>query len=372
MKKRFISMILVLVMCASLCAFASAADNMDSDTSPVTVNGTACKIWSTIFENHSKYRAGTWIQTNNNSSLSAGSVKIQSYLYDSTGRLAKSSESILESDYYFHVAYTKFMAASDYAYAGGSVWVKNSADHWIRHDTEETPSYSISRAAMLTSAASTLEDGQYPQNSAGMTYGSLAVADVTGEAPALIAAMGTNGESGYIKKADLLEEYDAAKYDGCVGRFIPLYDIDGNEIGTFMMYFNDTSEIAGMDIDEVREKLADGRSEDPILWDLADKTLVNGAYPTNKNGETYGHPMLRRLVGYLPDLIESTNEDGIHGFTRDSDAPVMTVNADGTEEGHQPMYDKEGNIVGVFQVGGGDSIRIAGKTVPDVSAELNK
>lgn len=371
MKKRLISIILVLVMCSSLCVFASAAESKDSKTRTINANGTSCKIWSTVFENRSTYRGATWIQTWDNSYLPAGSARLQSYLYDNTGTLATSSESTLPSDYYFHVAYTEYKTARYFAFADGTVWVKNSSGGWDPHGTEQTPVFNFGKAAMLESAASTLENGRYPQNDKGMTYGSLAVANVAGEAPELIAAMGTNGKNGYIQRTDLLEEYDEEKYAGSVGRDIPIYDLDGNQIDTFVMYFNDTAEISGMDIDEVREKLADGRSENPILWDLADKTLVNGAYPTNRKGETYGHPMLRKLVGYLPDLVASTNEVGIHGYIRNSDVPVTAIDTDGNKTESQPLYDKEGKVIGTFQVGGGNTANFVGKTISAVYTELS-
>ncbi len=373
MKKKIVSMGLAVMMCMSLCISASAANSSkDSDKSPVIVNGTDCSIWSTIFENNNKYRAATWIQTDDNSVISAGSVKIQSFMYDSTGELDSSSESVLQSDYNFHVAYTDFRAASDYAYGNGIVNVKNSAGSWKRHDTEDTPYYYLQKTMLIDSLKDTLRDGKFPQNSYGETYGSMMMKDVTGQIPEMIAAKGYNGESGYVKQSDLLADSDAVVNMKHVGRVIPLYDLNGNEIGTFMVRFNDSTEIIGMNMDEVRAKLEDGRIEDPILWDLAEKTLINGAYPTNADGETYGHPKLRKMVGYMPDLIQASNEDGLRGYVRHTDEPIMKMSDNGEKKYVCPLYDQNGGIIGEFEVGGADAVQMAGKTISEVSRDLNK
>ena len=57
-----------------------------------------------------------------------------------------------------------------------------------------------------------MSDGSYPQNSEGMTYGSLALADVVGTEPELISAIGTQGESGYVRCDELFANYDTEGY----------------------------------------------------------------------------------------------------------------------------------------------------------------
>ena len=102
------------------------------------------------------------------------------------------------------------------------------------------------------------------------------------------------------------------------------------------------------DIDEVRALLADGRAENPELWELADKALVDGEYPVNANGETYGNYSLRELVGYAPDLVLAVNEDGVQGYVRNTDTPVMALSENGESSAAIPLYDKDGNVIGTF------------------------
>lgn len=246
-----------------------------------------------------------------------------------------------------------------YAYGWGSVWVKNSSGRWMRSDTDDTPRYNLQRSAIVASLTDSLENGNLPRNGAGATYGSMLMKDVTGEIPELIAARGTNGEMGYIKQSDLFADYDDAKRVGRTGRSIPLYDVDGEEIGAFLIRFNDSTEIIGKNIDEVRAELTDGRSEDPILWDLAEKSLVNGAYPVNENGETYGHPMLRNLVGYPPALMAAIGTDGQEGYVRTSDLshPKFKTPQEALEwqlsqpDSYDiPLCDFQGNEIGSFRI----------------------
>ena len=73
--------------------------------------------------------------------------------------------------------------------------------------------------------------GLYPVNSKGETYG----ANTLGYQPDLIAAVGDGNVEGYVRTTEL----EAVTVTGisAVPSFhkIPLYDCEGNEIGTFTM-----------------------------------------------------------------------------------------------------------------------------------------
>ena len=84
------------------------------------------------------------------------------------------------------------------------------------------------------------------------------------------------------------------------------------------------------------------------MWELADKALVDGEYPVNANGETYGNYSLRELVGYAPDLVLAVNEDGVQGYVRNTDTPVMALSENGESSAAIPLYDKDGNVIGTF------------------------
>jgi len=69
-------------------------------------------------------------------------------------------------------------------------------------------------------AGTASSDDGYPRNSHGLTYG-------TGDhgSPDLEAAIGHGGQSGYVSLCDTLAAYNPGP--------IPLYDQEGNRIGTF-------------------------------------------------------------------------------------------------------------------------------------------
>lgn len=81
------------------------------------------------------------------------------------------------------------------------------------------------------------EDGQYPVNANGESYGSTLLFDIVGEEPDLIQAEGMDGTEGYVRKTELYADYNLGSED----ILIPLYDINGTEIGSLMVYDADAS-----------------------------------------------------------------------------------------------------------------------------------
>ncbi len=367
MTRRVFVLLLTMVMCIAMSVPAFAADECDSSTVTVTVEGTSYEIWSTLFRDGSKYRAATWIKTANNSNISASGVQVQSFLMSGSGQIAKSSLSTLTSAYYFHVAYTPYTSTSATGiYGTGTAYVKLSDGTYKPYSSTNAKESSSALLALAIEDGQLTVDGTYPQNSDGMTYGSLELADVVGTEPDLISAIGTDGESGYVRSDELFANYVT---EGYAGRYICLYDVDGNDIGSFFIDFNDTSDFIGKDIGEVYALLADGRAENPELWTLADEFLVDGEYPVNANGETYGNYLLRELVGYAPDLVLAVNENGVQGYVRNTDVPVTTLSEKGVSV-VVPLYDRDGNIIDTF--GNINTVEVAGvgKNISDVVLEL--
>lgn len=370
MKKKLVGLFLALAVCFSLSIPALAAEDCDSTIVRVDFEGTTYEVWSTLFRDGSLYRGATWIKTADNSNIPAGGAQVQAFLFDSTGRVDESSLSVLSSPYYFHVAYTDYRATSDTGvYATGTAYVKDSQGIFHPFSSSNARQQNLSRTAAIQGGM-LASNGSYFTNSAGETYGSLALASVVGTEPDLILASGTEGQSGYVRCEDLFANYDT---EGAGGQYIALYDLNGNVIGNFLIVFNDSSKIVGKDIETVRAELANGRAEDPDLWAAADKGLVNGEYPVNANGETYGHAILKNLVGYEPDLIQAVNRDGLIGYVRNSDTPVVTVDAETGDDMFQiPLYNKDGQVIGGFDFGGGDQIVTTGKDIPVVKTQLAK
>lgn len=90
-----------------------------------------------------------------------------------------------------------------------------------------------------------LVDGQYRTNAAGQTYGTDILSSVVGYEPDLIAVRATNGESGFVDNKFLKEqtghnvknpeeamEYMKNRPDSWT---FPVYDLDGNVIGEFVV-----------------------------------------------------------------------------------------------------------------------------------------
>ena len=104
-----------------------------------------------------------------------------------------------------------------------------------------------------------------------------------------------------------------------------------------------------------KDKNGQRRSEylvgnDSALTDLDKKAkeiyLVNGDFPKNKKGESYGTMLLANYVGYAPDL--EVEEDGYVRFAEKqaaSDALVGLSKEDCPHEYTYPIYDKEGEFL---------------------------
>ena len=89
---------------------------------------------------------------------------------------------------------------------------------------------------------------------------------------------------------------------------------------------------------------------DSALTDLDKKAkeiyLVNGDFPKNKKGESYGTMLLANYVGYAPDL--EVEEDGYVRFAEkqaSSDALVGMSKEDCPHEYTYPIYDQEGEFL---------------------------
>lgn len=104
--------------------------------------------------------------------------------------------------------------------------------------------------------------------------------------------------------------------------------------------------------------------------------LVNGEYPKNKNGESYGIVSLADYVGYMPDLYSVLNPDtGVSGYVRWVDEPGYELRKSGNIAAYMewqkanpgpyqlPMYDAKGDQIGYWEMGeNDDSVDTTGMT----------
>ena len=100
--------------------------------------------------------------------------------------------------------------------------------------------YASSSSSSSPAPLSIQPSAAYQVNRDGLTYGSGMSYELCGEYPDLIQAVGTNGNSGYVRNTDVMyiakDTEDAAEYSKTVeGSTIPVYDIDGNIIDTFIL-----------------------------------------------------------------------------------------------------------------------------------------
>lgn len=135
---------------------------------------------------------------------------------------------------------------------------KGSTPNVVRVMAEyEVGNWEILNSSEQKIASETLVNGEYPKNSHGESYGSSALANYVGYSPDLIAAVGTHGESGYIRDADTDVIPDLSAEE-CPHEFmVPLYDSEGEVIGEFAVscggHFS-----GGMTIEEAKEAIAAG------------------------------------------------------------------------------------------------------------------
>ena len=87
---------------------------------------------------------------------------------------------------------------------------------------------------------------------------------------------------------------------------------------------------------------------DQFMKELAEQWLVDGDYPKNSKGETYGPEILFDVVGHMPDLISTTATNGQDGYLRNSELEALLSSFDEQGANKLPVYDLEGNVIGEF------------------------
>lgn len=109
----------------------------------------------------------------------------------------------------------------------------STADVWYMMTEYEVGNWDLLSPIEQKIAKETLVDGEYPKNSSGESYGGTMLAGYVGYAPDLVSAQGTQGESGYIREAEIDALPNLPK-EKCPHTFtVPLYDSEGRVIGEF-------------------------------------------------------------------------------------------------------------------------------------------
>ena len=376
--------------CAALSLLISGAFAVayDSSTVSYTVGDMTYSGWSTLYvDGGSTYRAGAWVRTAGNTIVPAGCLGTNAVLCNEDGDVIKSTGTVYNTVAdYFTYSVTGTASSGVEVYSQGQATVVNGADR-LTFDLPKTRTYS--RSALVNSLADTLEaDHSYPTTASGETYGSVLLADVVGAWPDLLSAVGDGGVQGYLRTDDLNPElltreetlaYMQTRADAAT---IPLYDLNGLVIGSFTLEAAETEDLE--EVQETVEALRRSQQETGIVISVEQSeierqarlssTLVDGRYPTNENGETYGSDALASLVGEHPDLMSAIGTNGVKGYIRRTDLNPEFSSAEEKAEymAHQseprtiPLYDKDGNVIGTFL------LESSSLTSSQVDAALNR
>lgn len=378
MKKieRIFALILTLAMCAGLCASASAKQTvLQYHTEPISF-GTTERLqerWSSLYvDSDSSSWASAWLRSKDGTALPAGSLGIESRLYNDDGELCAST------GMRYNTSAASFVAGVTSASSGGYCsWGHTRSTYF------EAEGFTVANAYRLTSGEDFVfspelgnfkfpekllemlkgnEDG-YPVNSAGEPYGSALLTDYNRKywvSPVLLSAVGTDGVHGYVREADL-NPYVATRQDAVAymskleeNRVLPLYDKDGNVIGTFVL---DGSFISGTTAKELESAKATAAAKPGAetrqsvklpktkaeFAALVKRSEANCPYQRTSKGETYGPDNSFGEVGYDPVWIPVVSTEDEEGFMRSKD---FLTGGPGT----YPVYNMDGEVIGEFVI----------------------
>jgi len=359
--------------------------------------GKLYKVTSILYEDSStRFRGSVWAQTDDSSTVPANTIGCLAMLCDGEDGEAffTGKWSYNPSPNYFHNVVTPAQ------YWTRSVFAKGLVDIGADKDKPAPPSPTRGSARFISALMHTLtEEGAYPVNEQGETFGSLMLSDITHEIPDLISAKNANGISGYIRHDDLrpastTPEGLAAYYAELeADNTIPLYDLRGNVIGAYEISENEEMDLDMTDIEAAKkavEATANGRdivendiekikasyesstreASTNVTTDaavvsarIAQKALVNGQYPTTADGRTYGPIAI--IPHVHPDLVAVIATNGKSGYAvlEEYDPYLVVLSNPNTSreellaarehldewaETLIPVYDLDGNVIGEY------------------------
>ncbi len=245
--KKMLPLFLACALCLStLCVGASA-----SAKSTLKIKGTNTDIsgdgyhylaWCTLYVSDG-FAASVEVKKNGTILDPPNALTYRAVLCsgDGTVRAVNSAEAGTHMDTFPPVMTNYWQGSS--AYAKGIVRLRTTYAGTKEINLKPTSVYTAGRTAsdsdsVMENLIATLdEDGQYPVNANGESYGSTLLFDIVGEEPDLIQAEGMDGTEGYVRKTELYADYNLGSED----ILIPLYDINGTEIGSLMVYDADAS-----------------------------------------------------------------------------------------------------------------------------------
>lgn len=135
---------------------------------------------------------------------------------------------------------------------------------------------------------------------------------------------------------------------------VPLYDLQEEVIGEFEI--GCAMDVTGYSLEEAKEMVNLGERAGSVL-SVEQTSLINGNFPKNVRGETYGTALMAEVVGEMPDLQAAIGTNDQEGYVRTSDLshPKFETPQDALEwqktqpdSYYIPLYDFQGNEIGSF------------------------
>lgn len=159
-----------------------------------------------------------------------------------------------------------------------------------------------------------------------------------------------------IKKPEIENPSEAVSYmqDRLETYTVPLYDLQEEVIGEFEI--GCAMDVTGYSLEEAKEMVNLGERAGSVL-SVEQTSLINGNFPKNVRGETYGTALMAEVVGEMPDLQAAIGTNDQEGYVRTSDLshPKFETPQDALEwqktqpdSYYIPLYDFQGNEIGSF------------------------
>ena len=102
--------------------------------------------------------------------------------------------------------------------------------------------------------------------------------------------------------------------------------------------------------EELSKMAADPQEKEPHGLTLQKEQLVDGGYPTNRQGETYGNAFGSSLIGQDPDLIAAKGTNGESGYISTEDQNI-TVGKTPEEIMAYMNWKEENQVTGYIKIG---------------------
>lgn len=228
--RRSLSLLCSLALMFSL-AIPAFAGEINSGEAEWGAGGVTYKYYSTLYDESTKW-AGTWVYTDGYVNVPNNTMAAQARLYGADGNILRTSDYITNyGSSYFTYAITDEVNRELTVYSWGQVRLPDGNGSFVTKLVPKTQARSVDSCDILIAKLEENLDsnGEYPVNAAGQTYGSGLLFSVVGYEPDLLAAEGVGGVQGYIKTADIEADSAVLRADP----MIPLYDLNGNVVGSF-------------------------------------------------------------------------------------------------------------------------------------------